>query len=152
MLEIVDIDLFFDGWWTLFIIIPCFIDLFGNNSKVGDMIGILIGVLLLLAAQDLIDFVLIWKLAFPAALVVIGLSFVFKNAFASKVNEKIREINNSNLESKEFSAVFTGQNFNFGDAKFEGATLNAVFGGIDVQLKDAKIKKDCVITDRKSVV
>ena len=27
-LGIFDINLFFDGWWTLFIIVPCFINLF----------------------------------------------------------------------------------------------------------------------------
>ena len=26
-LDITDIDIFFDGWWTLFIIVPCFIGL-----------------------------------------------------------------------------------------------------------------------------
>ena len=25
-LDITDINIFFDGWWTLFIIVPCFID------------------------------------------------------------------------------------------------------------------------------
>lgn len=145
-LDIVDIDLFFDGWWTLFIIVPCFVDLFGNGSKTGNLIGIMIGVILLLAAQDLVDFEIIWKLAFPAVFILIGLSFVFKNAFASKVNDKIKEINSEIHENKEFNAVFSSQRLNYNEEKFEGVTLNAVFGGVDVQLKDAKIKKDCVIT------
>ena len=79
-LGITNINIFFDGWWTLFIIIPCFIGLFKDNEKTGNLIGLLIGVALLLACQDILDFGLIWKLAFPAILVAIGLSIIFKDA------------------------------------------------------------------------
>ena len=37
-LDITNIDLFFDGWWTLFIIIPCFIDLFKDKDKTGNIV------------------------------------------------------------------------------------------------------------------
>ena len=53
-LEITNIDIFFDGWWALFIIVPCFIGLITNNDKTGDIIGLVVGVLLLLASQDII--------------------------------------------------------------------------------------------------
>ncbi|MEE1115844.1 MAG: hypothetical protein UH851_03185, partial [Clostridia bacterium] len=33
--NITDIDVFFDGWWTLFIIIPCAIGLFTEREKIG---------------------------------------------------------------------------------------------------------------------
>lgn len=39
-LEITNIDIFFDGWWTLFIIVPCFISLFKESDKTGSLIGI----------------------------------------------------------------------------------------------------------------
>ena len=58
---ITDIDIFFDGWWTLFIIVPCFIGLFTNKDKTGNIIGLLVGVILLLGMQNIIDFNLIWK-------------------------------------------------------------------------------------------
>ena len=32
-LEITKIDIFFEGWWTLFIIIPCFIGLIKDDDK-----------------------------------------------------------------------------------------------------------------------
>ena len=34
-LGITDINIFFDGWWTMFIIIPCFIGLFKEEDKIG---------------------------------------------------------------------------------------------------------------------
>ena len=61
-LGITNINIFFDGWWTLFIIIPCFIGLFKDNEKTGNLIGLLIGVALLLACQDILDFGLILSL------------------------------------------------------------------------------------------
>ena len=32
-LEITKINIFFDGWWTLFIIIPCLANLFKDTEK-----------------------------------------------------------------------------------------------------------------------
>lgn len=32
-LGITNINIFFDGWWTLFIIVPCFIGLFKEEKK-----------------------------------------------------------------------------------------------------------------------
>ena len=75
-LGIVDIDLFFSGWWTLFIIVPCFIGLISDSDKTGHIIGLLIGVLLLLNAQNLISFDFIGKLIFPAILFVKNKNFV----------------------------------------------------------------------------
>ena len=36
---ITDIEIFFDGWWTLFIIVPCFIGIFSTKEKTGNIIG-----------------------------------------------------------------------------------------------------------------
>ena len=48
-LGITNINIFFDGWWTLFIIIHCFIGLFKANEKTGNLIGLLNGLPILLA-------------------------------------------------------------------------------------------------------
>ena len=31
--EIINVDIFFDGWWTLFIIVPCFIGIITEKDK-----------------------------------------------------------------------------------------------------------------------
>ena len=41
---ITDIEIFFDGWWTLFIIVPCLIGIFSEREKLGNIIGLTIGV------------------------------------------------------------------------------------------------------------
>ena len=51
-LGLTEIDLFFDGWWTLFIIVPCGIGLLSGKEITGNLIGLGIGVALLLACRD----------------------------------------------------------------------------------------------------
>lgn len=142
---ITDIDIFFDGWWTLIIIVPCFIGLFTNKDKTGNIIGLLVGVILLLGMQNIIDFNLIWKLLLPSIIVIIGLSLIFKNTFNSKINNEIKKLNNKNTKDNEYCATFSGQRIDFPNEEFKGATLNSVFGSITCDLREAKIKEDVVI-------
>ena len=142
-LEITDINIFFDGWWTLFIIVPCFIGLFKDDDKSSNLIGLIIGLCLLLGCQDIIEFAIIWKLMIPAILVMIGLSFIFKDTLNSKVNKEIKKLNKN--ETKEYCACFSGQKIDFTKEEFTGCSLSAVFGGIECDLKKSIIKEDTVI-------
>lgn len=142
-LEITDINIFFDGWWTLFIIVPCFIGLFKDDDKSSNLIGLIIGLCLLLGCQDIIEFAIIWKLMIPAILVMIGLSFIFKDTLNSKVNKEIKKLNKN--ETKEYCACFSGQKIDFIKEEFTGCSLSAVFGGIECDLKKSIIKEDTVI-------
>lgn len=142
-LEITSIDIFFEGWWTLFIIVPCFIGFITDKDKTGNLIGLLIGVLLLLAVRDIISFEIISKLALPVILVIVGLSIIFKNTITTKVNKKIKELNNNDLFS--YTATFSGENVKFPNKEFTGANINAVFGGVDMDLRSSIITKEAVV-------
>lgn len=74
------LDIFtFEGWWTLFIIIPsAFMIIKGENVK-GAVMGLAIGVLLLMAQQGIIGFGLVWKLIVIGILLAIGISLIFSN-------------------------------------------------------------------------
>lgn len=144
-LGITDINIFFDGWWTLFIIIPCFIGLITDNEKTGSIIGLIIGIALLLACQDYINFELVWKLALPAILVIIGVSLIFKDTINSKVNSEIKRINKESKDKGEYTATFSAQDVRFNNEEFSGAELTAVFGGVKCDLRGAIINKDVVI-------
>ena len=108
-LGITNINIFFDGWWTLFIIVPCFIGLFKENEKTGNVIGLLIGIALFLGCQDIINFDLIWKLALPTILVIIGLSIIFKDTLGGKVNEEIKKLNDKRNGANTYCATFSVQ-------------------------------------------
>lgn len=142
-----DINIFFDGWWTLFIIVPCFIDLLKGGDVTGDLIGLVIGVCLFLGCQDFIELKIVWKLIVPIVLVLIGLSIIFKDTL-SKTSREIKKINKDGL--KEYSACFSGQNLDFNNEEFKGCSLNAVFGSIECNLRNASINEDVVI-DASSV-
>lgn len=142
---ITDIDLFFDGWWTLFIIIPCFIGLFSEREKIGNIIGLAVGVFLLLCCQNVLDFDMLWKIAAPAIIVLIGLKLIFGAVFGDKAT-KILESSKQNGENIRVGcATFSGQNLNFDGEHFSGAELTAVFGGVKCDLRHAIIDKDCAI-------
>lgn len=147
-LGLTSIELFFDGWWTLFIIIPCFIGLITDKEKTGSIIGLIIGILLLLGCQDIISFETFWKLLIPMLLVILGLSMVFKDVFNSKINRKISELNKNSKSEKNISAYFSGQKVVYSKEEFDGINMEAVFGGIKLDLREAIIKKDVVINGR----
>lgn len=144
-LGLTDIDIFFRGWWTLFIIVPCLIGLLSDKDKTGSLIGLFIGVAILLSVNNIIDFDLIIKLLFPIILVLIGLTIIFKNVTDKNVNEKINELNkDEKIKIGSYCSTFSSQNINV-DETFNGCNLDAIFGGIKLDLRDAKIKKDVVI-------
>ncbi len=144
-LGITNINIFFDGWWTLFIIIPCFIGLFKENEKTGNIIGLLIGIALLLCCQNYLDFDTIWKLLVPAILVAIGISFIFKDTINSKLNKEIKKLNENKKGQNEYCATFAGQDVRFDNEEFKGTDLTAVFGGVKCDLRKAIINEDTVI-------
>lgn len=144
-LNITNIDVFFDGWWTLFIIIPCAVGLFTEHEKLGNLIGLAIGVFLLLCCQDVLSFGMLWKLAVPIVLILIGLKMIFGGVFGDKTAKAIKQLQQQNTAPKSGTAVFGGQDMSFAGERFDGAQLNAVFGGVKCDLRGAVIEQDCVI-------
>lgn len=144
---LMEINIFFPGWWTLFIIVPCFIGLFsGGESKTADLIGLGVGVCLLLGSLGLLRLDLVWALILPVVLVTIGLSMMLQGMLNGRVTKKIREHDKKNGgERKEYWATFSGLKLDFKDEEFSGARLEAVFGGIKCDLRGAEIKDDVVM-------
>ena len=141
--NIIDFNIFFRGWWLVFIIIPCFIGLFDNTneSKVGNIVGLVIGVLLLLMCNNLIRFDIIIKLFIPAIFVIIGLYLILGSSINSKVKEKINSTNKDNLES--IVATFSEKSEK--PNKFNGAKVDAIFGSVYLDLSESSIKNESVI-------
>lgn len=134
-LELFNIDVFFNGWWTLFIIVPGLFGLATDDDKCSSFIALIIGVLLLLSCQNIIDFDVVWKLIVPIIVIGIGLSLIFKTDSFKKAPE---------VCGGDSTAAFSGQKIKVDD-EFTGKSLNAIFGGIELDLRDAKIKGDTTI-------
>ena len=100
---------------------------------------------LLLACQGLLNFEMVWKLVVPVALVIIGVSIIFKDSIHGKINSEISKINKSQKDIPSYCATFSEQNANFENEEFKGADLTAVFGGVKCDLRQAIINSDTVI-------
>ncbi|MDR0463170.1 MAG: cell wall-active antibiotics response protein [Pseudomonadales bacterium] len=127
----------FTGWWTLFIIVPSIIGLFTNKELWSNILGIVIGSLLLLATRGIIGFNQVWQVFLPAIIICIGAGILLKLKFPKKniVSSKGKSI---------FVGIFGGNSEKITD-KFEGGTCISVFGGNDLDLSKAKIKNDVTI-------
>lgn len=136
-LNIWNIDIFFDGWWSLFIIIPSIISLWKRESFFTGILGLLIGILLLLAAQGYCDWHMVGKIFLPVVIIMIGLSLIVKPNF-----KHIKTENNSN--KRDFIGIFSSPEEKINDS-FQGSNCVAIFGGVDLDLRDAKILEDITI-------
>ncbi len=155
---IVDWSIFFPGWWTLFIIVPSVIGLITEDHKGGSLFGLLLGVALMLACLDVINFSMIWKLILPVIVIMIGLSMICRTAFNSDEARKVHEahhkarmkqikegevVDDNNYQ--EYWATFSSVREEFDDKEFADCRLEAVFGSIMLDLTGAKMPKESVI-------
>lgn len=144
-LEITSINIFFDGWWTLFIIIPSIIGLINDDDKVGNIFGLFIGLALLLICQNIIDFDLLLKLFLPIILIFVGLSLIFKNKVTTNIKKEVKRMSTSNKKTNSYCATFSSMNIKL-DEDVEKYELDAVFGELNVNLSKQEINEDLLIT------
>ena len=148
-LGLFNLDIFFDGWWTLFIIIPSVVSLITDKDKIMSLGFIAVGVILLLAAQDVFSYDVAWKVILAVFLVAAGLSIIIKSVFHSKndqeVAKKVAEATKDGKTMDSQFAAFSGSDRVYKDEVFAGSNVSAIFGGVNLDLRNAKFEKDTVI-------
>ena len=140
---ITSINIFFEGWWTLFIIIPSLIGLIEDKDKTPSLIFLILGIWLFLASRDLIEFGLLIKLLLPALLIAIGLLIVFKDVL--NINNKDIKKLEKNSNDNNYYAIFCSQKIDFDKEKVNNIDAKSFFGDIKLDLSNANIEKDIVI-------
>lgn len=146
--NVISFNIFFDGWWTLFIIVPSFVGVIQDRKKGGALFGLCIGILLLLSAQEIISWDMVWKITLPLIIALIGFKMIFssfKKDKKSKIEKNFKQIKFDSNDFQRSVAVFCGTELDFDGVIFEGANLITVFGGIDCDLRNAIIQKDTAI-------
>ena len=136
-------NLLFDGWWTLFIIVPSVIGLLTDKNKTFSLITLIIGCILL--ASQYADMKLVKALIFPAILIVIGIGILVNNISARKQSDEFVQPAPGSTGYEEYSATFAQQNLHFTD-EFRGGKFSAVFGSIKVDLRQAVIRENVNVT------
>lgn len=139
--NILDFSLLFKGWWTLFIILPCFIGLLTQKDKLVNAFGLILGVLLLLACRSILSFSVIWTVFLALIVIFAGLKLIFGSSKSKDNFPVTAKVQNP----KKSCAVFSGNDIDFSGQIFSGADLAAVFGGIECDLSNAVFESDTVI-------
>lgn len=137
-LEITSINIFFDGWWTLIIIIPSLIGVI-DDKDTGSLVMLLVGILLLLNARGIFVLNVLWKLIIPIILVFMGIN-VLRNDVFSKSAKKIENVNKKAV----YNASFSTKN-NVVKEDVEALSVEAIFGENTIDLRNIEIKEDIYI-------
>jgi len=145
LLGVITQDFVFDGWWTLFIIVPCIYALFTSRNKVPPLLGIGIGVLLLLAAQQVIPYHMVGKLFLAVLIIVVGLALIVGHRKPTASVDDLTHISRDGKDIKQITASFGEQKLNFDNQVFQGADISCSFGSIQLDLRHALISEDLII-------
>jgi predicted membrane protein len=86
----------------------------------------------------------IWEVIWPVAIILFGLRFIFRPAFRMKVVHEEGSFIGS-------SAVFGGSSKKISSKDFKGSSVNAVFGGAKLDLRDATIAKEGAVIDVSAI-
>ena len=136
-------SVFFRGWWTLFIIVPCVVTVAQKGFEPLPTAGLIIGLLFLLSAWNILPSGIVFKLFFPIALVLVGCNILFKDTAQRK---HFKDTNTAyHTDSPEYNAIFGSQKITCNNEVFTGATLNSIFGGIDMDIRTAYLQEDIVV-------
>ena len=133
-LGLITFDIFFSGWWTLFIIIPSLVDIVVNDHKMTSFNFLILGIVFLLSCQKIIESPVI---VFVCIMIIeLGLKILF--------GKQIKNIKkNENAES--YIGIFGESNASNNSSNFQGCDLVSIFGTVKLDLSEIKLKKDVKI-------
>jgi predicted membrane protein len=101
-LGILDFNVFFPGWWTLFIIVPSAISLLSGKDISSSIGGLAIGIMLLMTQTGAIDWQEFVKLLIAVILVTMGFSFLFPGSKNQKRAERKERKNNKDYSKTHY--------------------------------------------------
>ena len=135
------------GWWTLFIIVPCVFGLFNDHDKTGPCIGIGIGVLLLLAARDVITWHMFWQIAVAMLLIIFGVNLILLRTCRAENRkaEEFKTISREGMNIRRIESAFGKQTVSFAGETLEGVDVQASFGGVTLDLRGANVAEGAFI-------
>lgn len=125
--------IFFKGWWTLFIIIPALIDLITKEEKLSSSFFLVLGLALFCASNDYIGYGDVFTIFLCLAFILMGLKIMFRSDKPTKFKRSASLPNYTGI----FGACEEKCN-----TDYKGGSAMAIFGGVDLDLTDVKLKDD----------
>lgn len=133
-LNIIDFNIFFKGWWTLFIIVPSIVDIIVNDHKITSFNFLLIGLLLLLDLNNIIENSIV--IFISIMIIELGLKIIFGKSSKDIIKQK---------NSDSYIGIFGESNSSNNSQDFQGCDVVAVFGTVRLDLSEIKLKNDVKI-------
>lgn len=127
-----DINVFFPGWWTLFIILPCLYWMITGRPDFGNVAGLIVGIVLLLDNTETFGKYISWKLILPVIIVLIGVSVIVS---------ALRSANEAKNGVCSGKTTFSEQKFNYDGKPFDGGIFKCSFGEMKIDLSGAVINQ-----------
>ncbi|NQV15517.1 hypothetical protein HQ531_08675 [bacterium] len=141
-LNIMNLGHFIGDWWPLVLIVAGFSKLQNEDRRNGSILFI-VGLLLLSATLNFINWGSIFKL-WPLAILYVGVSMLLKSK--GKPGLSFSNISSDDDDFVQASAIFGGVEKVVQSDNFKGANVMAIFGGVDLDLRKAKaIETGCVV-------
>ncbi|MCD6440734.1 MAG: hypothetical protein J7L86_02960 [Candidatus Marinimicrobia bacterium] len=122
------------SWWPVILIIVGITKLSGKDSK-GGWTLIIVGIILQLTTLHIVSWHFIGRL-WPVILIIIGIGILLKRSSHVGCSKDFMEGTEDTLE---FDAIFSGTEKQVTSQKFRGGEINAIFGSIKLDLRNAKI-------------
>lgn len=152
------IDVFFPGWWTLFLIVPGLISIINNGVKWGSAILVLVGMILLFDCLGIFSFIDMWSLVLPLCIVALGiylivlffrgdtqvekvgidLEYEYDDKTYNKEDTHSKHYRCDNSEYANYSNVFGSADIKNTSSNLKGIKLESIFGGTTLDLREAK--------------
>ena len=139
LLNIFDFSTIISTWWPLIIIIIGFMQLFKKStSKTGAIILIAIGTIIQL--NKLETNIHIGEFFWPVILILIGLKVLIPHSTFKNANEVTDDI-------IDYFVAFSGINVKVFSSNFRGGSITALFGGGDIDLRNAVLSNEGAVID-----
>jgi predicted membrane protein len=127
-LNIINFGNYLSTYWPVVVILVGLTSLIGNaRNWPTSLIILLAGIALLLRQLNILEFS-IWTVFWPVILIFVALSILFRGSW-----------NKPKDDSEDAIDFFSGQSIRSVSDKFKGGSITAVFGGIELDLRDTKI-------------
>ena len=137
-------DIFWGTVWAAGFVLSGLVNIFNyrknRTSWIWGLLLVAIGVLIGLNSYGIVD-VSVWQVFWPVVLIAVGLAIMF-NASPKGV-KRSKKLNKDNAGNEKIACFWGEEDAVKGD--YTGGSLVAIFGGVDLDLRQAKIKDGSVI-------
>ena len=135
-----EFNILFAGWWTVFLIVPAVLGMIEHGIRIGNTIGLVLGVALLACCQGWLPWEVLSRMLVPVVMILIGGVMVFKNLFHLNLG-RVKVPNDKRMQEL---VVFSGKNM-IVQNEFYGMEGEAIFGGLTIDLRGAQITENISI-------